>query len=95
MGRPTRTDITLDGWDYMSWVSVRVEFNSDGSTMSMSCGADISWDDNLFNEKLALLKLISKGEKVEGIGRRWGRDVYYLRFYTGEYVIDLETEDEV
>lgn len=95
MGRPTRTDIPLDGWDRMAWISVRVELNSDGSTMSMSCGADISWDDNLFNEKLALLKLIPTGERVEGIGRRWGSDIYYLRFYTNEYVLNLETEDEV
>ena len=93
MGRPTRTDI--DGWNCMSWVSVRIELNSDGSIMGISCDEDLSWDDNLFDEKLALLKLIPIGEKIEGIGRRWGRDVYYLRFYKGEYTFNPETEDEV
>jgi hypothetical protein len=79
----------------MGWISVRVELNLDGSIAEISCGEDITWDVALLEEKLALLKLVPVGAGVDGIGKRWGRYVYYLRFYKGEYVTNMEIEDEV
>ena len=52
----------------------------------------ITYSSSMLEEKLALLKLAPAVKEVDGVGRRMNTNVFYVRFYAGEFTVPDEEQ---
>ena len=73
------------------WELVRV-YMKDGGRYETLHSSTIKFDPEILEEKVALLKLTPTGTKVEGIGQQVNTNVFYVRFYAGEFTVPDEEQ---
>jgi len=76
-------------------ISARVTVNPDGGGFMNSVFGELDTTfpptPRLVDEKLAMLKMCTKGQRVEGVGKRQSSNIFYL-WFTPEEVKELLKE---
>lgn len=68
------------------WELVRV-YMKDGGRYETLHSSVISFAPEVLEEKIALIKLVSSGERVAGVGWHRSHDIYYVRLYPHEFTM--------
>lgn len=76
-------------------ISARVTVNQEGAGFMNSVYGELDLKfpptPRLVDEKLSMLKMCSKGQRVEGVGKRQSNNIFYL-WFTPEEVKELLME---
>lgn len=69
---------------YRTFWTVRVQLNGHGDIEYLDIPRGVEYEDELLEEKLALLKMLEVGDTITNVGRRQSNNVYYVRFFEDE-----------
>lgn len=74
------------------WELVRVYVKDGVIVETIPNRLHITYPDAVLEEKIALLKLTPDGGEVAGVGWRRSENIFYLRFYAGEFTVPDEEQ---